>query len=213
MRHWIADGLPDSPERPAILLAVDQHDNGWQEVDAAPIVETATGRILDFTRAPADVRRSVWPRGVERLATTPYAAALVAQHALHIYARFRSDGDWKAFFEEMTSARDAHLRAAASSSLERLQRDYAFVRSGDLASLIFCNAWQEPQTEAGYSIQLDGSRVVVAPDPFGGRSVPIEVSGSELPDRPFSSAAEARRAMAAAPRRVLTGMVCGAASV
>lgn len=212
MRHWIADGLPGSPERPAILLAVDHHDNGWQEVDAAPIVEAASGRILDFTRAPADVRRSVWPRGVERLASTPYAAALVAQHALYVYARFRSDDDWKTFFEEMTAARDAHLRAATGSSLEQLQRDYAFVRLGDLASLVFCNAWQEPQTEAGYSVRLDGSRVVVAPDPFGGLSVPIEISGCELPDRPFSSAAEAQRAMAAAPRRGLTGTVCGAAS-
>jgi len=51
--------------------------------------------------------------------------------------------------------------------------------------------------------------VVIAPDPFGGRSVPVEVSAIELPDRPFSSSADAHRALAAAPHRIVAGMVRG----
>ncbi|HJR59307.1 MAG TPA: DUF3891 family protein [Vicinamibacterales bacterium] len=213
MREWHAGELQTSPRRPEILLAIDQHDNGWAEVDVDPIVDPTTGRIFDFVSAPAQVRRSVWPRGIERLSATPYAAALVAQHALHIYARFRSDTDWMPFFSEIESARDRHLRAAADATFEELQRDYVFVRLGDLASLVFCTAWQEPQAEAGYSIRLDGTRVVIAPDPFGGRGVPIEVRARELPDRPFSSSADAHRTMSAAPQRVVSGIACGEAAV
>ena len=58
MQHWRADGLPESPRRAAILLAVNEHDNGWREVDAAPIVDPATGGIRDFINAPDEVRRS-----------------------------------------------------------------------------------------------------------------------------------------------------------
>ena len=91
MRQWRADGLLQSPRLPSILLAVEEHDNGWREVDTAPLVDASTGRVLDFIGAPEEIRRPVWPRGVDRLADTPYAAALVAQHALHIYRRYRDN--------------------------------------------------------------------------------------------------------------------------
>ena len=91
MRQWRAGGLLQAPRLSSILLAVEQHDNGWREVDAAPLVDGGTGRVLDFIGAPDEVRRAVWPRGVDRLAATPYAAALVAQHALHIYRRYRDN--------------------------------------------------------------------------------------------------------------------------
>src|SRR5688572_29016028 len=89
MRHWRADGFPEKQRQHVILLAIDAHDNGWREIDASPLVDPGTGRILDFVHAPDHVRRGVWPRGVARLATAPYAAALVAQHAIHVYRRYR----------------------------------------------------------------------------------------------------------------------------
>src|SRR5688572_19790310 len=133
MREWRAGGLPDAAERSAILLAVEQHDNGWSEPDASPIVEENTGRILDFISAPDPIRRTVWPRGVARLADTPYAAALVAQHALTIYRRYRADAAWLPFFREMEALRDEHLRRSGRAP-DGLARDYPFVRGGDLLS-------------------------------------------------------------------------------
>ena len=67
IRRWIADGFPTSPRRDVILLAVEQHDNGWQEIDDAPLVDPATGRLLDFMNAPDATRQGIWPRGVERV--------------------------------------------------------------------------------------------------------------------------------------------------
>src|SRR5688572_26859133 len=76
MRRWRADGLPGAARRDSILLAVEQHDNGWEEVDAAPLVENNGGGLLDFVATPDPVKQNVWPRGVERLAAAPHAAAL-----------------------------------------------------------------------------------------------------------------------------------------
>jgi hypothetical protein len=36
MRRWTAAGFPEPPRRDDVLAAIDAHDNGWREVDAAP---------------------------------------------------------------------------------------------------------------------------------------------------------------------------------
>jgi hypothetical protein len=209
MRCWRAGGLQGSPRLREILVAIEEHDNGWREVDAAPIVCQTTGQILDFVNAPDVVRQGVWPRGVERLAETPYAAALVAQHALHIYQRYAMHPDWQPFFERMQELRGRHLRQVASAGLDELMRDYVFVRLGDLVSLAFCAEWNDAPAEGGYTVRNDGRHVVIAPDPFAGQTIPIEIIATVLPDRRFSSTSDVQTAMASAPKRVLTGMVCG----
>src|SRR5262245_40397854 len=83
MRQWRRERMPDGERGAAVLTAIEQHDNGWTELDSAPIVDPGSGRVLDFITISDDVKRSVWPTGTERLASTPYAAALVSQHALH----------------------------------------------------------------------------------------------------------------------------------
>jgi hypothetical protein len=210
MRQWRADGFPDEPRQSSILLAIEAHDNGWREVDAAPVLDGATGRILDFVGAPAPIRRAVWPRGVERLAATPHAAALVAQHAMHIYRRYRSDLEWAPFFSDMEAARGRHLQAAAPLTLDDLLREYLFLRVGDLVSLTFCNGWTEVQTDdAGYAVHFDGTRLTITPDPFAGREVPLEIAARELPSRPFHSASEAERAFSGARDVVVKGVASG----
>src|SRR5262245_49386437 len=99
--------LATRPRRNAILLAIGEHDNGWAEEDAAPTIDPASGAIADFVSVPLSVRHAVWPRGVARLADQPWAAALVAQHALTVYDRFRNVAEWASFFREMEEARDA----------------------------------------------------------------------------------------------------------
>jgi hypothetical protein len=140
MVSWMREGFADAGERRAILLATREHDNGWEDDDAAPIVDEATGGILDFIHAPEALRQRVWPRGVDALRHEPYAAALVAQHALAIYDRYRGQPAWQPFFDRMHTARREMLGATAHS-LEDLQRDYFIVRMGDLASLTFSNGW------------------------------------------------------------------------
>jgi hypothetical protein len=82
------------------------------------------------------------------------------------------------------------------------------VRIGDLISLIFCNRWQEELAYSGSTFRLDGTHVVVTPDGFAGRVVPMDISARGLPDRSFASDAELRAALAAAPCVPIAG-TCG----
>src|SRR5262245_24287084 len=44
---WQPHGFPDSPTRAEILFATRRHDDGWIDEDAAPLVDPATGGLLD----------------------------------------------------------------------------------------------------------------------------------------------------------------------
>lgn len=201
--------LAARPRREEILHAIAEHDNGWAEVDAAPLVDAATGTVLDFVNAPLSVRHAVWPRGVARLADDPWAAALVAQHAITVYDRFRKDPEWDAFFAEMEAARDAML-GESGLTIDELRVDYAFVRLADLISLTFCTGWKEEQRFGDWTVNLSETRVVVSPDPFGGATIPFDIEAREIPNRPYASDAELREAFNAATTTTLHGRVAGA---
>jgi hypothetical protein len=210
MRSWQLDGFPESPRRASILRAIEQHDNGWAEVDEALVLDGTPGRLLDFMELPDRLKRETSLRGIERLSFDPAAAALVAQHRLHVYRRYADHPEWRELFAQVTAARDAHQGAAGYASLDELVRDYMLVRAGDLASLAFCNNWTSVAAdECGYAMRLDGTTLVVAPDPFGGRTIEIDVDAREIGNQPFNSEADARQAVAAAPRVRLSGLVAG----
>lgn len=208
MDRWTTRGLLENERRDSILHAIAEHDNGWREVDQAPLID-GDGAILDFVTAPIDVRQAIWPRGARRLAADPIAAALVAEHAIYIYRRFRDDRAWTGFFADMELIRD-EFAAGAELSAEDLARDYFFVRIADLMSLAFCAGWTETQELDDYTIQLvDPGTLVVHPDPFDGAAISFQVAARRLPSRTFASADDAARAFRDAPVEIVEGQVSG----
>jgi len=206
MDHAVA--LASHPRRQQIVLAIAEHDNGWAEEDAAPIVNPATGGIADFVNVPMAVRHRVWPRAIQRLMQQPWSAALVAEHAIIVYDRFRSDPDWNPFFSGMEVARDAMVHASGLS-YDSLAADYPFLRLADLISLAFCMASAQEHHFADWTVQLSDHCVAVAPDPFGGSTIPIEIAATELPNHRFRDDADLREALKTAPTVRLTGEIVG----
>jgi hypothetical protein len=197
-------GLADHPRRDTILHAIGEHDNGWAEEDASPTVNPATGRAFDFVNAPVSVRHAVWPRGVARLAGNPWAAALVAQHAITVYDRYRSDAHWAPFFARMTAARD-EMVGASGMSADALEADYPFVRLADLISLTFCTGWTDEQRFAQWTVLRLGSRIIVTPDAFGGVTVPFAVEAREMRNQEFEADSALREAVDRAESVTLRG--------
>jgi hypothetical protein len=196
--------LASHPRRASILLACAQHDDGWIDVDAIPDVDLATGQVVDFMTAPTLTKQTVWPRAVALLSDDHWAAALVAQHAVTVYSRFRDDRAWRSFFPDLSALRDERIRAAGLSIAE-IETDYPFVRLADLISLTFCNNWNGSQEFGGWTVVRDGSHVVVSPDAFGGQTVSFEVRAASLPRRQFTSTVQLREALATASIVTLTG--------
>jgi hypothetical protein len=203
--------LHDAERRASILLAVEEHDNGWREVDVAPTVNPENGRVFDFVTIPIDSRQAVWPRGVMRLADEDvWAAALVAHHAITVYARFQPDPEWKAFFRRMEALRD-ELAGTTGRNFAQLTHDYVFVRVGDLISLFFCTYWDEPQAFDRWTFTRNGNHVSVSPDPFGTREWPIAVRAREIPARKYENDEDLQQTIRRSPIVTLSGVVSGAA--
>ena len=208
MRAWSPSHFPESPRKVSILNAVEQHDCGWAVADESLVVDETRGQLLDFTEVSDAVKRDTSSLGLGPLTSDPYAAALCAQHRLHVYRRYADNPGWRAFFEEMTSARDSYFHAAGGNSLDELLRDYWFVRAGDLASLAFCNNWVDtPDDGCGYSFQMAGTSLTIVPDPLEGRTVEIAIEARVIDDQRFASSADARRAVALAPVVMLKGEI------
>jgi hypothetical protein len=191
------------PRRDDILLAIGEHDSGWLEEDAAPTVDASSGAIVDFISAPLGTRQA-WPgRGVSRLASTsPYAAALVAEHGLTVYARLRSEPAWLQYFADL-EARRAALLDAAGTTVETLQDDYGWVRVADLMSLAFCTE-DGPQTFRQWTVARHGDAVRVEP-PTLGIDTGIQVVATRIARRLFTSHEDLRAAIAQGTSVTFTG--------
>jgi Protein of unknown function (DUF3891) len=213
MRQWGPAHFPDSPRKASILNAIEQHDCGWAAADEALVLDEKTGQLLDFTEVPDTVKHETSVRGIEPLSSDPYAAALAAQHRLHVYRRYADQPEWTAFFAKMTAARDAFLRAAGADSLDQLLQDYRFVRAGDLASLAFCNNWADTADDgSGYSMHFDGTVLGIVPDPLDGRTLEIDIEARVIDAQRFGSPEDARRVVASAPVVRLSGVVSSVTS-
>jgi hypothetical protein len=201
--------------RGAVLYAIEQHDNGWQEVDAAPMWNAGSARPYDFVDTPADVKRDIWPRGIRRVAEdSPLAAALVAQHALTLHAQRRSDPSWTPFFSLIEDLQASLLRRCAGEmpmTREVFDRSYDLLHVGDVLSLVFCNRWKDPFEARGYRITLDNDDdLVVSPDPFNAARVRFEVAARTIPDRAYRSDAELHAAFREGRVVTLPGTAAGA---
>jgi hypothetical protein len=207
LNQWT--GFADHPRRPALLLAAREHDNGWRELDEELVFDPSRGRAFDFITAPDPVKHEVWPRGVDRLAeTSPYAAALVAQHAIFVYDSHRDEPGWARFFAGLRARRE-DLRARAGHTPEQLDADYPYLSIVDLLSLTFCNDWRDDHERFATRTRCDDQGIVIDPFPFTAASVPLRVRARRLEDRRYASAADLRAAFEEAPVKIIEGRARG----
>lgn len=138
---WRANGLPDHPRRPSLLFAAREHDNGWAEIDSAPMCHPKSGRPLDFMAVSRDIRWDIWRRGTRRhVERDPYAALLIVRHAIHLHRSQRQDPEWSEVFDEWHEL-EAELTAATGVAESAVALDYRWIELTDLLSLAVCNRW------------------------------------------------------------------------
>jgi hypothetical protein len=206
----------ETADRDAILLAIREHDNGWAEVDADPEVEPATGRPRDFMSGSPRVKYDLWLRGIARAAQMdPRAGALVAEHALTVYAYRREDPEWQMFFEAITPIRDDLLKQMAmltGASREVFERQYRCLQLADAFSLQFCNGWTDIST-LEYQTIMRGDVLLISPEPFDGATVPLQVLGRRIAARRYKNDGDLRAALATAPVLVVEGQARGSDSI
>ena len=101
-------------------------------------------------------------------ACLPYATALVAQHALHLFDKYRSDPGWWAF------RTDGGPRRQPGRAAPRTEDERRLLLRPDGGSAI-CNSAMigATQRHADFESRWDGAQLTITPDPFEGASVPM----------------------------------------
>jgi hypothetical protein len=177
-------GLVEHPRRKAILRATREHDNGWQELDAAPPVDAA-GRPRSFAELPDGMRRELWTRAVERFRQAdPYVALLILRHSLETNSD-RSGDAWVSWTETATELQ-TELLDEIDVEQASLDTDYAFLRFADLCSLAICTHAGEPFEHLGVRGRPQGTTLRLDPSPLAG-TTSFTISCRQIPKRVYPS--------------------------
>lgn len=188
--------LLEHPRRRQLLVATREHDNGWRESDAAPLLDPATGLPHSFLTLPADERRRIWRRACNRFRDEdPWVAALIAQHALHVH-RESADAGWSDWHAETETTRD-ELLAVCERDLPLLTADSTWLRLADLCSLAACGTSPRTFEHHGFSGHASDGTLRLDPLPLAG-ATSFRVSCRRIPARAHASATDLAVEMASA---------------
>ncbi len=156
--------LPDFEE---LLFAVREHDNGWREIDAAPLLHPEGDRPHDFMTLPEPERRALWERGTARYAAHhPLASLVITEHALHLLGE--SEGSSGSSSPTDLAERRTELIEQTGCPDTELANLYHWLALVDWLSLVACNRWPEPFERGGLrGVWLDGC-LQLEPFPLAG---------------------------------------------
>jgi hypothetical protein len=233
-RAWRAGPFGEASVSPSLEYAAGYHDLGWTEIDKVPEVD-AEGRPCNFTQIDERRHTEFYSGAVRTIARTDaYAAYLVSLHASGLYSRRYGWGglkpvDWTAIgpYGRALLAGERHFRAdlaemIAPSELEfeAAWRNYMLLETFDYLSLLTCLGFDSSgcgpvpthggQWETLTVGRLGAWEVELAPFPFAGDRLEVEVEYAHLDRASFANAAELRADLAAArPQTHTTSYVSG----
>ena len=166
---WTGDDLPSRPWREELLLAVAEHDNGWREVDSAPLPSADTGWPCDFRHYPEAEKRRIWQLGIDRFADqNPPVALLLLLHAIRLSQPQQASPAWRTFIDSLQERRLA-LESLADIDPTALESTCEFLWLADTLSLGVCGIWgQRRLTWRDYEIVVSPGRLRIDPLPFAG---------------------------------------------
>ncbi len=199
---WRGDGLPEHPHRRELLFAAREHDNGWREVDSAPLCRSPDGRPHDFMSIPRQLRQQIWDRGTARFARRePYAGLLIVRHALRLHRAHRDDPDWTDALERWGEL-EAGLVEATGATEAIIAGDDRWVDLADRLSLQVCNRWTEDFEAHGFTASVEpssahGATLTLDPFPLAGTTT-LHVACRLIPDRRYRGDADLGVELAAA---------------
>lgn len=118
------------------LLAIRDHDLGWQLLDQSVRFNPSTGKPYSFMDMPLEERLPAYTWGIDRVEEVdPYAACLCSRH----YTSFALDYENARSFVESERERDARLTAQMDEEARRhLDDNLELLQACDRLSLFLC---------------------------------------------------------------------------
>jgi hypothetical protein len=210
-RAWRAGPFGPASVSPSVEYAAGYHDQGWIEVDRWPEID-GEGRPRNFTQIDEARHTEFYSAAVRAIASRdPHAAYLVSLHASGLYSRrYGWSGlkpvDWtsigphgRALLAGERTYRTELLASIAPGEIEfeSAWRSYMLLETFDYLSLLTCFGFESsgcgpvPTHESQWehlSVTRKGPwEVQLAPFPFPGDELEVEVEAVHIDGSEFSS--------------------------
>jgi Protein of unknown function (DUF3891) len=200
-RAWAEEG----PRHASVVVAATRHDDGWAVWERFPLIESGSGRPLNFLDVQVPVHLTFYRAGIAAITDEdPYAGLLVSMHGAGIYRqRYGRDPGLKlTHADEVAELVEAFVaeqeggyeRRTAEAGVDEEQRwaDYELLQLYDRLSLYFCMRDVEAGEAAelqGYQLEPDGPwRVRMAQFPFRESPARFRLLRRVIPKRPWTLA-------------------------
>lgn len=216
MNFWGNEDFETITPGGEVMLAMREHDCGWEKTDSAADLNPENGYPRNFMEMPAESQFEIWSECFERHAGEhPYASALIALHFSELNERTISrDPSNKAAvsLREKTKEflhRSLGIRVGEGSPNGYLSADIRtnlrFLQVGDMISLALCHGSRSatiPNVPVNYlgdtaEVTLssqDGLNYTICPNPFSRNSLHFDISGRKLGKKSFDARQELEEA-------------------
>ncbi len=212
MNFWGNQDFEAVAPRDKVMLAIKEHDCGWEKTDSAPDLNPANLYPRNFMEMQPESRFEIWSECFERHAAEhPYACALIALHFSELNEKTVSkDPDNKAAVLFREKIRGFVRKSLGTETGEGspdvclgadIRINLRLLQVGDIISLALCHGSESltipdvPVNYLGDTVQIDlssedGLNYTVCPNPFSRDSLHFNISGRKLAKKSFNAQTE-----------------------
>jgi hypothetical protein len=164
----------------SFCLAAAEHDNGWNEWELLPQIDTKSFAPYNFMSIPTEDHIALYQRGIERIVKVDrYAGLLVSMHCTGLYDRTRAT--MPGFSAKYVKANESHL---VTDFLQRLRLQQLRLKVDLRADPIYKNYSDDQMLQANLSRleALDRLSLYFCLAPLDGSTidaVPVNGNGHE----------------------------------
>jgi len=216
MDFWGNEDFETIAPRDEVMLAIREHDCGWEETDSAADLNPKNGYPRSFMEMRPESQLEIWSECFEKYAGEyPYACALIALHFSELNERTISrNPNNKAAVSLREKIREFLRRSleirVGDESLNGclpadIQTNLRFLQVGDIISLGLCHGSRSvtipgvPINYLGDTVEIalsseDGLNYTICPNPFSQDSLHFEISGRKLGKKSFGAQEELKEA-------------------
>ncbi|WP_161568286.1 DUF3891 family protein [Anaerobacillus alkaliphilus] len=136
-RLWRDDYFIGHKYKDSVIYAIDEHDNGWIELDQYPLVNEETKLPYSFVDYPLTPKLEAYVNGINRIAECdPYAGLICSLHYASFFEHYTNGRGQDFLCQERR--RQNKLRQYVSVNFASLKFHYDLLQFCDNLSLYLC---------------------------------------------------------------------------
>lgn len=216
MDFWGNENFGSIAPRDEVMLAIREHDCGWEKTDSAADFNPENGYPRNFMEMRSESQFQIWSECFERhKGKHPYACALIALHFSEFNERNISRDPGNKAAVSLREKIRGFLRQSLGISIGEgslngylpsdIRTNLKFLQVGDMISLALCHGSRSttvrdvPINYLGDTTEIillseDGLNYTVSPNPFSRDSLRFDISGRKLEKKSFDAEAELKDA-------------------